>query len=173
MLRIFFAPKIRRLRPGLNPWTWVPDASILTTRPQMPLIEPFSVEFVPLNCDLCRVEQTFQRVQAVCTKHKNHSNSFIPSSPQNMDEIMPLQITVTSDFPNSILFSIWIFGIEIQDTQSVHSAHVTCSCDWNTWIADGTKFYVVSLKHSLFRTAFSVPMPSRLRRLISFFRTWS
>jgi hypothetical protein len=33
----FFARKIWRLRPGLNPWTWVPEASTLTTRPPMPL----------------------------------------------------------------------------------------------------------------------------------------
>ena len=29
----FFARKIRRLRPGSNPRSWVPDASMLTTRP--------------------------------------------------------------------------------------------------------------------------------------------
>jgi hypothetical protein len=32
MLRIFFARKIRRLQPGLNLRTWVPEASMLTTR---------------------------------------------------------------------------------------------------------------------------------------------
>jgi hypothetical protein len=30
----FFARKIRWLRPGLNPQTWVPEASMLTTRPE-------------------------------------------------------------------------------------------------------------------------------------------
>jgi hypothetical protein len=35
--RDFFARKIRLLRPGLNPQTWVPEASALTTRPQKPL----------------------------------------------------------------------------------------------------------------------------------------
>jgi hypothetical protein len=34
----FFARKIRRLRPGLNSRTWVPEASALTTRPPKPLI---------------------------------------------------------------------------------------------------------------------------------------
>ena len=29
----FYARKIQRLRPGLNPQTWVPEASMLTTRP--------------------------------------------------------------------------------------------------------------------------------------------
>ena len=29
VLRIFSPWKIRRLRPGLNPWTWVPKASML------------------------------------------------------------------------------------------------------------------------------------------------
>jgi len=33
----FFARKIRRLRPGLNPRSWVPEASMLTTRPPKPL----------------------------------------------------------------------------------------------------------------------------------------
>ena len=33
----FFAWKIRRLRPGSNPRSWVPEASMLTTRPPKPL----------------------------------------------------------------------------------------------------------------------------------------
>jgi hypothetical protein len=33
MLRIFIARKIRRLRPGLNPRTGVPEVSMLITRP--------------------------------------------------------------------------------------------------------------------------------------------
>jgi hypothetical protein len=35
----FFRPKkIRRLRPGANPRSWVPEASMLTTRPPKPLL---------------------------------------------------------------------------------------------------------------------------------------
>jgi hypothetical protein len=33
MLRNFYARKIRRLRLGVNPRSWVPEASMLTTRP--------------------------------------------------------------------------------------------------------------------------------------------
>jgi hypothetical protein len=33
----FFARKIRLFRPGLNPQTWVPEASMLTARPPKPL----------------------------------------------------------------------------------------------------------------------------------------
>ena len=36
MLRIFTPVKIQRLRPGLNPRTWVPEASMLTARPPKP-----------------------------------------------------------------------------------------------------------------------------------------
>ena len=36
MLRIFTLVKIQRLRLGLNPQTWVPEASMLTTRPPNP-----------------------------------------------------------------------------------------------------------------------------------------
>ena len=32
----FYARKIQRFRPGLNPQTWVPEASMLTTRPPKP-----------------------------------------------------------------------------------------------------------------------------------------
>ena len=34
----FFARKSRRLRPGSNPRFWVPEASMLTTRPPKPLL---------------------------------------------------------------------------------------------------------------------------------------
>jgi hypothetical protein len=37
VLRFFPPLKIRRLRPGLNPRTWVPEASTLTPRPPKPL----------------------------------------------------------------------------------------------------------------------------------------
>ena len=36
MLSIFTPVKIQRLRQGLNPQTWVPEASMLTTRPSKP-----------------------------------------------------------------------------------------------------------------------------------------
>ena len=36
MQRIFTPVKIQWLRPGLNPQTWVPEASMLTTRPPKP-----------------------------------------------------------------------------------------------------------------------------------------
>ena len=36
MLRGFTPVKIQLLRPGLNPRTWVPEASMLTTRPPKP-----------------------------------------------------------------------------------------------------------------------------------------
>jgi hypothetical protein len=37
MLWIFFARMIRQLWLGSNPWSWVPEASMLTTRPPKPL----------------------------------------------------------------------------------------------------------------------------------------
>jgi hypothetical protein len=37
MLRIFSPEKIRRFRPGANPRSWVPEASMLTTRLLKPL----------------------------------------------------------------------------------------------------------------------------------------
>jgi len=37
----FFARKIRQLRPGLNPRTWVPKASTLASRPPKPLFNNY------------------------------------------------------------------------------------------------------------------------------------
>jgi hypothetical protein len=49
----FFARKIRRLRPGSNPRSWEPKASMLTTRPPKPLAE----HVVPRCCDACSLEE--------------------------------------------------------------------------------------------------------------------
>jgi hypothetical protein len=49
----FFVQKIRRLQPGLNPRTWVPEASMLTTRPLMSLLKRQNAVFLCINifCD--------------------------------------------------------------------------------------------------------------------------
>ena len=49
MLRIFTPVKNQRLRPGLNPQTWVPEASMLTTRPPKPSIEAIRTALRLLN----------------------------------------------------------------------------------------------------------------------------
>ena len=43
----FYVRKTQRLRPGLNPQTWVPEASMLTTRPPKP--SSCNVNFCLLN----------------------------------------------------------------------------------------------------------------------------
>jgi hypothetical protein len=53
----FFAQKIRLLRPGSNRLSWVPEASMLTTRPPKPL-KCFVVGFVTVGAhppppDIC------------------------------------------------------------------------------------------------------------------------
>jgi hypothetical protein len=45
VLRIFSPLKIRRLRPCLNPRTWVPEASTLTARPPKPLRYTFHLHY--------------------------------------------------------------------------------------------------------------------------------
>ena len=64
MLRIFTPVKIQRFRPGLNPQTWVPEASMLTTRPQKPssMTCIISMEFWS-----CLTENT------VCLQNKYHA----------------------------------------------------------------------------------------------------
>jgi hypothetical protein len=44
----FFARKIRRLRPGSNPRSWIPEASMLTTRPPKPLLKGGSLLLIAL-----------------------------------------------------------------------------------------------------------------------------
>ena len=52
MLRIFTTVKIQRLRPGLNLQTWVPEASMLTTRPPKPSTHSVTSEFNFENSNL-------------------------------------------------------------------------------------------------------------------------
>jgi hypothetical protein len=54
-LRIFSPEKIRRLRPGLNPRTRVPEASMLTTRPPKPTLYTLLQYFY--NILLCRCDE--------------------------------------------------------------------------------------------------------------------
>ena len=53
MLRIFMPVKIQRLRPGLNPQTWVPEASMLTTRPPKPSYTIHTIH-TPRICNFCK-----------------------------------------------------------------------------------------------------------------------
>ena len=61
MLRIFTAVKIQRLRPGLNPRAWVPEASMLTTKPPKPSLSQLSYE----SMFFYNAENTFGAVCAV------------------------------------------------------------------------------------------------------------
>jgi hypothetical protein len=57
MLRIFSPEKIGRLRPGANPRSWVPEASMLATRPPKPLlvgvVPPEDGQVMPETCRGC------------------------------------------------------------------------------------------------------------------------
>jgi len=52
VLRIFSPLKIRRLRPGLNPWTWAPKASTLPLdhRSRWTALTAFNKRFKICNC---------------------------------------------------------------------------------------------------------------------------
>jgi hypothetical protein len=55
MLRIFSSKKFRRLRPGSDPRTWVPEASMLTTRPPKPLSLGMWSKCINTDGDFCFV----------------------------------------------------------------------------------------------------------------------
>ena len=76
MLRIFTSVKIQRLRPGLNPQTWVPEASMLTTRPPKPssccLGVKFEKPFANISTPQCRTsyyhsQRLRKRKEIICT----------------------------------------------------------------------------------------------------------
>jgi hypothetical protein len=55
VLRIFFALKIRRLRPGLNPLTWVPKASTLhLDHPSRYFDNYYDIYFLLMNTESVR-----------------------------------------------------------------------------------------------------------------------
>jgi hypothetical protein len=49
MRRIFFTRKIRQLRPGSNTRSWVPEASMITTRPSKPLTQNITYRKLHIN----------------------------------------------------------------------------------------------------------------------------
>ena len=71
MLRIFTLVKIQRLRPGLNPRTWVPEASMLNTRPPKPSIAgvtsppDFNRVCSEFRCNALQLQRTFRRNEAI------------------------------------------------------------------------------------------------------------
>jgi len=75
VLRIFSPLKIRWLRPGLNPRTWVLKASTLTPRPPKPLIN---------GVETCCIQSAVSRI---CSTLCNS----VPTIP----------LLLTTDFPNS------------------------------------------------------------------------
>ena len=60
----FFARKIRGLRPGSNPRSWVPEASMLTTRPPKPLTN-IEVLWYVVNTDVSDKGKARKLCQAV------------------------------------------------------------------------------------------------------------
>ena len=79
MLWIFFARKIRRLWPGSNPRSWVPEASMLTTRPPKPpssalqvptflLLYPnSSLQYYPSPLPLVSIHTSYSRCNDTAT----------------------------------------------------------------------------------------------------------
>jgi hypothetical protein len=81
----FFARKFRRFRSGSNPRSWVPEASMLTTRPPKPLIKimsNLSMFHVHIHISVIRRNPTtrldrpweFQEVEASRFQDNRHMN---------------------------------------------------------------------------------------------------
>jgi hypothetical protein len=69
VLRIFPPVKIRRLRPRLNPRTWVPEASTLTPRPPKPFPRGYSWHSFLLAAELTQGHSAAGRIKS--TKNTN------------------------------------------------------------------------------------------------------
>ena len=77
MLRIFTPVKIQRLWPGLNPQTWVPEASMLTTRPP----KPSNIRNNVVLCLLLHVSAELRHLQGVCTPEFQTQGRIIRHNP--------------------------------------------------------------------------------------------
>ena len=83
----FFTRKIQRLQPGSNPRSWVPEASMLTTRPPKPLI-PFiysvNNEKTIVQYTLCNstfsVACWFKNFSNITFKHRSTKNAWAVKS---------------------------------------------------------------------------------------------
>jgi hypothetical protein len=64
--QVFFAQKIRRLWPGLNPRSWVPEVSMLTTRPSKPLVSLIYLGLLHCNTNQClRCRDLYKRCETL------------------------------------------------------------------------------------------------------------
>ena len=72
----FFARKIRRLRPGSNARSWVPEASRLTTRPPKPLIYIY-ISGKAIRSNDSSVRAVFLQPDVAVTDRRTDKNGFI------------------------------------------------------------------------------------------------
>ena len=72
MLRIFMPVRIQRLRPGLNPQTCVPEASMLTIRPPKPSYEePYiNQQLIESTTEISSLEGTSPLETASTSAHR-------------------------------------------------------------------------------------------------------
>ena len=68
----FFARKIRRLWPGSNQRSWVPEASMLTTRPPKPTVLRDSTHAVQDNCIPLSKRYQLQMLTTSCQTAHHH-----------------------------------------------------------------------------------------------------
>jgi hypothetical protein len=88
MLRIFPPLKIRRLRPGLNPRTWIPEASTLTPRPPKPLIYNVTSRrmYIYRWTEHCRAGGTIGRCAAVMSSARRRAEHSCHSWQRNSSQ---------------------------------------------------------------------------------------
>jgi hypothetical protein len=106
MLRIFSSEKIRRLRPGLNPRTRVPEASLQTTRPPKPLIDYYGSKIlkrVLLVMLLNSIDMIILGAQILPLQF-HVFNNFGPRNTLPFFSFLSVWTTQTSDFSQFIVY---------------------------------------------------------------------
>ena len=121
MLRIFPPWKIRRLRAGLNPRTWVPKASNATSRPPKPLN-------ILLTTDIIHSQYPFQLLIFYCLSSRNSCSKWPPPESMHAWTRMIVDCCTLSKDPRRlwIVWQIYKMRCWIGSSFSIGAEYIRC-----------------------------------------------
>jgi hypothetical protein len=133
----FFARKIWRLRPGANPWSWVPEASMLTTIPPKPLHTGTLSQHLlqsKVGTQHCEKRLLFSSYLSACPPVSDNSaptgRIFMKSDTWVFVENLPRKIQVSLQSHNNNGYHTWR-PIQIFD-------HISLNSSFNKNVADNS-----------------------------------
>jgi hypothetical protein len=136
----FFAPKIRRLRPV----SWIPEASMLTTRPPKPL-RPFYELLLHHMC-VCVCVRARTLVEVWCVARNLQLDGF----PLGWCQWTLQRFGAATDMwfnTHSVVHKVWLINCGLHTMHDAYVKNICCVVYFGKWkqiISAGEEFYIVA-----------------------------